>query len=463
MAVRQIMISLVTIALVASLGQEASAQTRKDVGFSSVGQMRSTVSTGFMNTFNNNSYGVGNLQQSRSPLTFTGVLNSSVGSNNVGGPSPISSMVGRSTALNTMMSRPLGNNGLMSQPITNQVNPNYTGANGFALGTLGTKPIAPPPGTVNASVSALGLTSGISGLGGSKSGLSGSTTGFNNSLAELSGSKTSANANTPAQSGSKRYETQGQAIADTDPNNMVSKEKGATGAVNAYLDALGGSDNRMKSGEDNAITTLVPSEDQPSKYRDFMLQGDLSFRRGDFVDAERQFRLANDIGGNDPESLLCMAHTQFAMARYSYSSAAYYLRQALKFFPEMPLAPLRPKGFFGDPASYADRVMRLEDFANRTRDADAYLMLAYFRWYSDDTDAARNALAAALGFSSDPETTEAIETFWDGMTASGKVSGTLMPTTQPAAGSVASKAPAATPATNPAETSANSVHRQSTH
>ena len=203
-------------------------------------------------------------------------------------------------------------------------------------------------------------------------------------------------------------------------------------AARAFIQSVGKAGGALDKS-DQPITSLVP--DQGGRYRNYMARGEEHFRSGDFAFAFTQFRLANDIIGRSPETLLSMAHAKFATARLSYASAAFYLRKALKYLPELPLAPLRPKAFYNNPATFGEHIFHLEDHLEKSPyDGEALLLLAYFRWFTDEPDVktARSALSKALAVSHTDETTEAIETFWDGMVASGKVSGKLLPTTRPA-------------------------------
>jgi len=203
-------------------------------------------------------------------------------------------------------------------------------------------------------------------------------------------------------------------------------------AARAFIQSVGKAGGALDK-PDQPITSLVP--DQGGQYHNYMARGEEHFRSGDFAFAFTQFRLANDIIGRSPETLLSMAHAKFATARFSYASAAFYLRKALKYLPELPLAPLRPKAFYNNPATFGEHLFYLEDHLEKSPyDGEALLLLAYFRWFTDEPDVktARSALSKALAVSHTDETTEAIETFWDGMVASGKVSGKLLPTTRPA-------------------------------
>ena len=204
------------------------------------------------------------------------------------------------------------------------------------------------------------------------------------------------------------------------------------GSAKAYLLALEESTTSRLKDRTEPITTLVPTA--PSMYQEHMLKADRAFRRYDFHKALTEYLIANDVGRNDPESLLCLAHTHFALARYSYAKPAYFLRRAVKRMPELPLANLRPRGFYDSPSKYAEHMYALEQehLKRRPYDGDALLVLAYFRWFEQtrDVEAIRDALSKSLADalkSRNTDLAEAVETFWDGMVATGSVSGKLIP------------------------------------
>ena len=226
---------------------------------------------------------------------------------------------------------------------------------------------------------------------------------------------------------------------------LSSMGSGALGAASAYLAELNAvSEDRLKK-TDQPITSLVPSE--PGLYHQYMKDGEAAFKEGDFHHAYDLFEMANYIGNKDPESLLSLTHAAFARSLYSYSSAALYLRLALKYLPELPLASLQPKAFYGETpeaaSRYDERIFRLKKHLMESpRDPDGLLLLAYFRWFEGNVKAAQQALSSALDAAQtakNPETVEIIGIFWDGMVATGKVSGVLsltpgpITTTQPEA------------------------------
>ncbi|MDY6914393.1 MAG: hypothetical protein SVT52_08060 [Planctomycetota bacterium] len=202
-------------------------------------------------------------------------------------------------------------------------------------------------------------------------------------------------------------------------------------AASGYLEAVYAAAGSSLLKSDETITSLVPQG--PGAYRTYMERGEAAFRTGDFAKAFDEFRLANSISWHNPESLLSLLHARLALDRYSYARAAFYFREALRYLPELPLVPLQPKGFYGNRARYVDHLMRLEAYVRKhPNDSDAAMVLTYLHWFDNRTDSARQALAGALASANNPDQIEAIETFWDGMVASGKVSGKLLPEARPA-------------------------------
>ncbi len=129
-----------------------------------------------------------------------------------------------------------------------------------------------------------------------------------------------------------------------------------------------------------------------------------------------------------------MSHAQFGGK--CYSMAAYYLRQALRYMPRLPMVPLRPKAFYTDPSVYVQNVQDLDDYLDgHPQDTDALLLRAYYAWFDvDEADSAGKAqdlLQKALAGNNTPDMTLSIEAFWDGMVASGKVKGPLRPRPAP--------------------------------
>lgn len=227
---------------------------------------------------------------------------------------------------------------------------------------------------------------------------------------------------------------------------LAGQDNTALGAALAFMQAVSSSAATTLKKQSKPITSLSPSE--PSIYTTHMVSGEKAFHAEDFIRAFDEFQLANDLTGRDPESLLSMAHSRFALSRNSYARAAYYLQQAIKYLPELPLVPLQPRGFYGDATTYLRHLIRLEEHTDKFHtDAEAYLVLGYLRWFDEDAEAAGEAIKRSFAAARSPELVEAIETFWDGMVASGKISGELQPpaATQPAAPEVPAPAEPAKP------------------
>ncbi|MCK4602443.1 MAG: hypothetical protein KAU28_08240 [Phycisphaerae bacterium] len=161
--------------------------------------------------------------------------------------------------------------------------------------------------------------------------------------------------------------------------------------------------------------------------RDKMLEGERAFRRGEYAQALKSFRLANDLSLGSPETILSMCHARFAMATDSYSAVGYLLGRVFQAVPELPLVPLQPREFYGQAGAYARQLASLEEHCLASpADAEAQFVLAYFKWSDGEVAAAVHALRqanAAARQSADTNIVEAVDVFWDGMVASGLVEG----------------------------------------
>ena len=215
----------------------------------------------------------------------------------------------------------------------------------------------------------------------------------------------------------------------------------------AYLAGADETVGTLSEDRTEPITSLVPNE--PGMQQVFMEKGEKAFRQGHFSEAYQSFKLANYGDPRGSESLLSMAHARFASQ--GFLSASFYLRQALRYCPELPVVPLRPKGFFGDPEDYESALSALKDRVRGSPSADALLLLAYFSWFAEpqDVETATDAISRGLALADKPDIVEALKTFQDAMAAAGaaaKASGSELPpsTTQtPPESGPASPAPAA--------------------
>ena len=202
----------------------------------------------------------------------------------------------------------------------------------------------------------------------------------------------------------------------------------------AYLEAMGVTGEGVVTKSTEPITSLVPAA--PSKYRDYLADGERAFKAAKYLLALDMFQLANVYNGDDPESLLSIFHTRVAMSEYG--SAGFVLRKGLRSFPELPLAPLRPKAFYGDEADYREHIHELEKHVRSSPfDPSSHLITAYYRWYEGDVDGTTRALqeaqraATRVKDKTGEQTLDAIDTFWKAMVVSGKVSGDLEPIEEP--------------------------------
>jgi len=229
------------------------------------------------------------------------------------------------------------------------------------------------------------------------------------------------------------------------------------GGGGAYLAAMRKVASQTLVKDAAQITSLVPKQDSP--FRRYLAQGEQAFRKGRFRKAANAFRLAGYLAPQSPEYLLSMAHAEFALSPLAYSSVSFYLRQALKHFPELALVPLRPKALYGREETYAGHVERLaKHVRERPADADAQLTLAYFRWFEGRSDEAAAALSQARRYSKNTSDRiarnrlEAIDVFQAGMVASGRISPAERATPRPGkAARVKAAGTSAPPAAPPAK------------
>ena len=158
-------------------------------------------------------------------------------------------------------------------------------------------------------------------------------------------------------------------------------------ATSSYLNSLGGEHDMGLAGRMKPVDSLASGGNDA--FSTYMSQGEKAFRAGDFENALEQFKLANGIEPKNPESLISLTHACFALSRNAYSRSAYYLSRAIKYLPELPLAPLQPKSFFPSPQQYAERIGWLDKHLETSPfDNEAFLVAAYFHWFDGDVDGA---------------------------------------------------------------------------
>jgi hypothetical protein len=195
-----------------------------------------------------------------------------------------------------------------------------------------------------------------------------------------------------------------------------------------YLAALGEEAGENLLNSDEPISSFVP--DRPSDYRNYLSEGEQAFSQGDYLKALLNFEMANLYKGDDPESLLSMMHAKFAIQEYA--SAGHLLRRALRSVPELMTIPIEIRAFYASPEEFDARLRRLRNRVEVSRDqADPPLLLAYHYWFSGNRRSAVNALQRAGDRVDDvperlrEEFATAVDIMWRGMTATGKVAGTL--------------------------------------
>ncbi len=191
-----------------------------------------------------------------------------------------------------------------------------------------------------------------------------------------------------------------------------------TGPTGAYLQALTHRHEPSVLAQDEPIRSLAPK--RPSMMRTMIRDGEKAFRDGDYNQAVKKFNLAYTLDSKSPEAALSLFHAQFATSKVSYGSADYLLSRTLRLLPELPLAPLDVRGFYGVPDDYDRHVGQLEQFVREHGgDPGAWLIVTYFRWFNGDISGAEAALASATDNAEQDHMIEALAIFADGI-ATGK-------------------------------------------
>ena len=199
-------------------------------------------------------------------------------------------------------------------------------------------------------------------------------------------------------------------------------------SVNSYLYAVQSETLRKQTDKgEQEISSLAPEKE--GTLRRLMVEGEQNFRQGRYGQAARDFRRAATIYPNSPEVMLSLFHTHLAGSAGSrfYKLSAHCLGQALRRLPELPLIPVHPKQFYQDTSLYIRDRQAVE---RRTRDAaddgDAWLILGYLAWRDGKVSSARRALRHAITHGS-KDTIESASILWDGILATGKAEGQLIP------------------------------------
>ncbi len=189
----------------------------------------------------------------------------------------------------------------------------------------------------------------------------------------------------------------------------------------AYLKTIGAVSDESLARPSGPITSFVP--EQPGPYRELMSEAETAMREGRYAGAFDKYKLVSYIDDRDPAVLLGLAHTQIAFGRPA--SAAVYIGRALRQFPELPLLPVRPKAFFPSSRAYRRIATEMSTVALSDRSPEAQLVVAYLEWFREEPEAesARQALRRGLQGTREPDLTEAMEIFLDGIAAAEGPSG----------------------------------------
>jgi tetratricopeptide (TPR) repeat protein len=186
------------------------------------------------------------------------------------------------------------------------------------------------------------------------------------------------------------------------------------------------------------------SPDDGSRYARSIRLGESGFRSGYYLQALGDYQVAASLGRDQVGTILSLAQVYIVLDRYQ--SASQCLRRALVIFPELPLANIQLRSFFGTPADFLgfrDRLRARTVAAGA--DANVWLALAYVEWFDRNYTEAGAALRHGAQCAADPLVMEAIESFWEGGLAGGKLSGSLWsaataPASAPAGGPTAPQA-----------------------
>ncbi len=186
---------------------------------------------------------------------------------------------------------------------------------------------------------------------------------------------------------------------------------------------------------DGPIRSFAPNN--TGRYATYLRTGQDAMRVGQYTQAAEHFRQAALIGPRRPEALLSIAHADFGAGRYA--SMAHRLRQAIRHNPDLPARDIRIRSFFSDVGTFLTlRDALIEQTEAVPDDARQWMALGYVLWYDNDTARATEAWRRAYHASTDPTISGAIEAWWDGAVATGRISGpleeaTTTVTTRPAA------------------------------
>ncbi len=222
--------------------------------------------------------------------------------------------------------------------------------------------------------------------------------------------------------------------AYVDPQKEILRQLSAGNSTASYLAAL----QEMEGPEDlhNRIdktqqTSLAP--EKPGMLRRAMLRGEKAFREGDYRDALSAFSTAVSLSYRSPETLLSLARAEFAGGQYRL--AGIHMMETLQMLPELTLLDIQPQHYYDDVDLYQDQRAALEErLAEEPWNLETNVLLAYHRFRAGHSKDVREPLSRALAlarFQSDEDAEDAVLILWDGLQRIQQVQGQLQPAELP--------------------------------
>ncbi len=138
----------------------------------------------------------------------------------------------------------------------------------------------------------------------------------------------------------------------------------------------------------------IQAEKGLSGYRRAMWDGHAAFSAGQYGPAARNFLLAATLNQGDPAARVCAAHSQTALGRYE--TAVRLLHRAFELEPRMAYLPIDIRKAYGQPGDFAKHLEKLSSHTEaQPENADGWLLLGYYYFFSNDTERAAMALRTA--------------------------------------------------------------------
>lgn len=191
--------------------------------------------------------------------------------------------------------------------------------------------------------------------------------------------------------------------------------------IQAFLDVREKARQEVLANPENPILSFVP--DLPGRYHDLMADGERAFRNGAYQQALNDFFAATQVSRSQtPGALLSLSRAYVAGDNPSYSSAAMYLSWALQMEPMIPLVNIRPQTFYGNSDDYDRDMARMDTYVKENpNDAEALLVLAYWKWRADQAEQAAGLLAEAQRKAVKQDTVQGVALLMKAMESSGKI------------------------------------------